>query len=108
MSLLAFSNNKQQRKQKVYGVPSAFSCFSSKKILSSIGKKDAIKKNDKYFEKIKQIRICVAVLDDSCGIDTDLSGVTVLFVPLMPSDQTKCPAWYAVGVHPICSRNTLV
>ena len=46
MSLLAFSNNKQQRKQKVYGVPSAFSCFSSKKILSSIGKKDAIKKND--------------------------------------------------------------
>ena len=58
--------------------------------------------------KIKQIRICVAVLDDSCGIDTDLSRVTVLFVPLMSSDQTKCPAWYAVGVHPICSRNTLV
>ena len=55
MSLLAFSNNKQQRKQKVYGVPSAFSCFSSKKILSSIGKKDAIKKNDKYFEKIKNV-----------------------------------------------------
>ena len=52
MSLLAFSNNKQQRKQKVYGVPS---CFSSKKILSSIGKKDAIKKNDKYFEKIKNV-----------------------------------------------------
>lgn len=55
MSLLAFSNNKQQRKQKVYGVPSAFSCFFSKKILSSIGKKDAIKKNDKYFEKIKNV-----------------------------------------------------
>ena len=55
MSLLAFSNYKQQRKQKVYGVPSAFSCFSSKKILSSIGKKDAIKKNDKYFEKIKNV-----------------------------------------------------
>ena len=55
MSLLAFSNNKQQRKQKVYGVPSAVSCFSSKKILSSIGKKDAIKKNDKYFEKIKNV-----------------------------------------------------
>ena len=55
MSLLAFSNNKQQRKQKVYGVPSAFSCFSSKKIQSSIGKKDAIKKNDKYFEKIKNV-----------------------------------------------------
>ena len=55
MSLLAFSNNKQQRKQKVYGVPAAFSCFSSKKILSSIGKKDAIKKNDKYFEKIKNV-----------------------------------------------------
>lgn len=55
MSLLAFSNNKQQRKQKVYRVPSAFSCFSSKKILSSIGKKDAIKKNDKYFEKIKNV-----------------------------------------------------
>lgn len=55
MSLLAFSNNKQQRKQKVYGVPSVFSCFSSKKILSSIGKKDAIKKNDKYFEKIKNV-----------------------------------------------------
>jgi len=36
-------------------VPSAFSCFSSKKILSSIGKKDAIKKNDKYFEKIKNV-----------------------------------------------------
>ena len=33
----------------------AFSCFSSKKILSSIGKKDAIKKNDKYFEKIKNV-----------------------------------------------------
>ncbi len=52
--------------------------------------------------------VSVLSLDDSCGIDTDLSGVTVLFVPLMPSDQTKCPAWYAVGVHPICSRNTLV
>ena len=36
-------------------MPSAFSCFSSKKILSSIGKKDAIKKNDKYFEKIKNV-----------------------------------------------------
>ena len=29
MSLLAFSNNKQQRKQKVYGVPSAFSIFKN-------------------------------------------------------------------------------
>ena len=55
MSLLAYSNNKQPKEQKVYGVPSAFSCFSSKKILSSIGKKDAIKKNDKYFEKIKNV-----------------------------------------------------
>ena len=50
-----YEENIQQRKQKVYGVPSAFSCFSSKKILSSIGKKDAIKKNDKYFEKIKNV-----------------------------------------------------
>ena len=32
-----------------------FRVFSSKKILSSIGKKDAIKKNDKYFEKIKNV-----------------------------------------------------
>ena len=32
-----------------------FVIFPSKKILSSIGKKDAIKKNDKYFEKIKNV-----------------------------------------------------
>ena len=31
MSLLAYSNNKQPKEQKVYGVPSAFSIF--KKIL---------------------------------------------------------------------------
>ena len=65
MSLLAFSNNKQQRKQKVYGVPSAFSCFSSKKILSSIGKKDAIKKNDKYFVKTTDFLRSIDYTDDT-------------------------------------------
>ena len=34
MSLLAYSNNKQPKEQKVYGVPSAFSIF--KKILKII------------------------------------------------------------------------
>ena len=34
MSLLAYSNNKQPKEQKVYGVPSAFSIF--KKILKIV------------------------------------------------------------------------
>ncbi len=34
MSLLAYSNNKQPKEQKVYGVPSAFSIL--KKILKKI------------------------------------------------------------------------
>ena len=39
MSLLAYSNNKQLGKQKVYGVPSAFSFMIAKNEI------------DKYFQK---------------------------------------------------------
>ena len=44
MSLLAYSNNKQPKEQKVYGVPSAFSIFKKilKKVLTFDGTCDKI------------------------------------------------------------------
>ena len=38
MSLLAYSNNKQPKEQKVYGVPSAFSILKNKKNFKNVVK----------------------------------------------------------------------